>query len=296
MSMTGFATARGEAAGRAWLLEARSVNARGLDVRLRLNEGYPLDETALRARLRDRFARGGVTIALRADPAAAEAATPSMNRDLVGALMASTREIEAWADQIDLSLARTSAGDLLRVRGVVDSSPAALSEEDEAALGAALTASVTELLDDLEAARADEGRRLSEILGGLVDEIESLTAAAAQAYDEQQDGAKARLEAKLAEFGDVEVPADRLAQEIALAAVRSDIREELDRLTAHVTAMRGLLGEAGPIGRKIDFLAQEMTREANTICSKAGSLALTNVGIDLKTAIDRIKEQAANVE
>lgn len=294
-SMTGFAAIAGEAEGRRWRWEAKSVNGRGLDLRFRLNDGFDLDEAALRARAGKRLSRGSVTVSLREESGAAGEA-PRLNEAALAAVIEAARTAEVAAAAAGLALAPPTAAALLAHRGVMEMS--ATDAVDAEAVGAVLLADFDALIEALAASRAEEGARLHATVAGLIDRIEALSTAAAAAFAAQQEGAPARLAEKVAALLDAgaETPPERLAQELALLAVKADIREELDRLTGHVAAARDLIAASGPVGRKLDFLTQEFNREANTLCSKSGSPELTQIGLDLKVVIDQLREQAQNVE
>ncbi len=298
-SMTGFADLSGTAEGIAWVWEARSVNGRGFDLRLRLPEGLESLEAAVRAAAAKAFTRGTVTIGLRLGRGAG-AAVPRTNP---AALAASVRAAKAAADAAaaeGLVLAPPTATDLLAVRGVLelDATPPAEAPE----IAAQLAAEAPTLVGALADARRREGEALAVILGGQVDRIEALAAASRLTAEARSGRTGALLRERLAAVLDsiaateVRIDEARLAQEMALLAVKADVTEELDRLQAHVTAARGLLSGDGAVGRKLDFLMQEFNREANTLCSKAGSADLTALGLELKVVIDQMREQVQNVE
>ncbi|GGG24209.1 hypothetical protein GCM10010964_10430 [Caldovatus sediminis] len=301
-SMTGFARAEGTLPdGTSFLWEARSVNGRGLDLRLRLPNGLDPLEPALRELAAGRLRRGNVsaTLTLRREERAAARLLPDP---------AALEQALALA----LDLARRIPGapppraeSLLALPGVLRAETAA--EEDEAAREArhaALLDGFARTLDGLVASRRTEGAKLATILGALLDEIAALREAAAAIAASQPEAQQARLRAQLAallEGADGaalarRVPEDRLAAEVALLATRSDVREELDRLGAHIDQARALLRAGEAVGRKLDFLVQEFAREANTLCAKSATTALTRTGLDLKAAIERLREQVANVE
>lgn len=292
-SMTGFAAEAFEAGGRRWRFEARSVNGRGLELRLRLADGTEGLEPGFRAAAAKRLSRGSVSVALRPDEAG-ETGAPALNLAALDAAIAAAKIVEARAAAAGLDLQPASLGEILGLRCVLEAGASAPDEEAAPAFRAAFD----RLLSALDAARAEEGARLSSTLSGQIDRIAALTDAAEAAFAEQEAGAPARLAervARLQEAGAEPAP-ERLAQELALLAVKADVREELDRLRGHVEAARALLAAQGPVGRKLDFLTQEFNREANTLCSKAGSAALTAIGLDLKVVIDQLREQAQNVE
>jgi uncharacterized protein (TIGR00255 family) len=297
LSMTGFAARKGQGAGHSWAWDVRSVNGKGLDLRLRLPDWVDGLELALRSELAKALGRGNVSLSLKITRDSGEEAEAGLRLNptaLQAALMA-LRAVEDHAMNIGVTLGQASAADVLSVRGVVDQSAV---EVDTAALRSAILADFPALLADFNAMRAAEGAALAGILTAQITRIADLVAQAKQAAIARQDEAAQSLRdavARILAQSDVVDPA-RLAQELALLAVKTDITEEIDRLTAHVQAARDLLAEAGQIGRKFDFLVQEFLREANTLCSKAQSIALTRIGLDLKTVIDQMREQVQNVE
>lgn len=295
-SMTGFARESGTLPdGTAFIWELRSVNGRGLDLRLRLPPGLDALEPALREAAGRQLKRGNVS------------ATLTLRREERPRLVPDPAALEqALALALDLAARIPGAPPprpeaLLALPGVLR--PAEAAEPDEAAeeaRRAALAAGFERALEGLVAARRAEGERLAAILGALLDEIASLREAAALAAAGQPEAQRARfmeqLAALLGDNGVARVPEERLAQEIAILASRSDVREELDRLSAHLEAARALLCSGEAAGRRLEFLTQEFVREANTLCSKSASVPLTRIGLDLKAAIERLREQAANVE
>lgn len=296
ISMTGFAARRGAAEGYAWLWDLRGVNGKGLDLRLRVPDWIEGLEAALRAELQKAVPRGNVSLTLKVtqDEAAGDAAFRLNEAALSGALAALGR-VEAAAMDAGVTLAQATAADVLVLRGVID---AMGQEVDTGALRAALLADFAGLLSDFNAMRAAEGTALAGVLTAQLDRIADLTTdAKAEATARAQTQAET-LRENLARVlaGTDAVDPSRLAQELALLAVKTDVTEELDRLTAHVEAARALVADTAPVGRKLDFLMQEFMREANTLCSKAQSLGLTRIGLDLKTVIDQMREQVQNVE
>lgn len=291
-SMTAFATRSGAHGAMAWLWEMRGVNGRGLDLRLRLPE-VPGLEAALRAAAGRHLARGNVTVGLRLTATAG--AGPSFCPAALDVALDALAETERRADARGLALAPASAAQILALRGILEPMETAAPEAD---LAAVLTADFEALLAAFTAMRQTEGAALARILGGHLDRIAELTDAAtgmlatrAEAIAESHRAALARVTGQPAG-----VEPDRVAQELALIAVRLDVTEELDRLRAHVAAARALIAEGSPAGRKLDFLAQEFMREANTLCSKAQNAGLTAIGLDLKAVIDQMREQVQNVE
>lgn len=293
-SMTGFARATGTLPdGTPFAWELRSVNGRGLDVRLRLLGGLDALEAPLREAAAARFARGNVSASLMVKR---EDRAPKLVLDQAALerAMAMVREL---AERMPGAAAPRPEA-VLALPGVLRTEVEVPDEAAEAARRAVISQGFAEALDGLFAARAAEGARLGVILATLLDEIEALCGQAVQQAAGQPAAHRARLAGVLAELleGERRVPEDRLAAEVALLATRSDVREELDRLGAHVAAARVLLADAAPIGRKLEFLTQEFGREANTLGAKSGSLALTRISLELKAAIERLREQAANVE
>lgn len=293
-SMTGFSRVAGALPdGSAFAWELRSVNGRGLDVRLRLPPGLDALENPLKEAAAARLARGNVSASLsvkREDRAASLVLDP-LTLDRAIALVAEV------ADRLP-GAAPPRAEAVLALPGVLRTEVVPPDEAAEAARRDAVAKGFRDALDALARARAEEGARLGTVLATLLDEIAALHAAAAEEAARQPEAHRARLTATLAELmnGDRRVPEDRLAAEIALLAARSDVREELDRLGAHLDAARTMLAEDAPVGRKLEFLTQEFGRESNTLGAKSGTLALTRLSLDLKAAVERLREQAANVE
>lgn len=297
LSMTGFAARKGQGAGHSWAWDLRSVNGKGLDLRLRLPEWVDGLELALRAELSKAFGRGNVSLTLKITQDGGEdgTATLQINPAALESTLLALRAVEDHAMRIGVTLRQASAADVLAVRGVVEHGAA---EVDLAALRTAILADLPDLLAAFNAMRAAEGAALAAILVAQINRIDELVAQAKAAAQARQGEAATALRDSVARIltqTDTIDPA-RLAQELALLAVKTDITEEIDRLTAHLQAARTLLAEQGPIGRKFDFLVQEFLREANTLCSKAQSIMLTRIGLDLKTAIDQMREQVQNVE
>jgi uncharacterized protein (TIGR00255 family) len=293
-SMTGFASGQGTAMGLTWSWDIRSVNARGLDVRLRVPDWIEGLEQALRAEIAKRVARGSVTVSLRLQSDTSETAQELNEAQLDRVLNALSR-IEEEAMSRGLSLTASSAADLLSVRGLMDSPQ---QDTDPAEIRAHLLTDFAPVLNSFVASRASEGITLEAVLRDQVAQIEALVAQAdALALTRKAEQAD-RMRAAMARVLDTTDAIDeaRIAQELALIAVKADITEELDRLRAHVGAAYDLLSAKGAMGRKLDFLTQEFNREANTLCSKAQSTPLTAVGLELKTVIDQMREQVQNVE
>ncbi|WP_434611978.1 YicC/YloC family endoribonuclease [Tabrizicola sp. M-4] len=295
VSMTGFAARKGQGAGFGWAWDLRSVNGKGLDLRLRVPDWIDGLEAALRAELGRALGRGNVSLSLRVAREGGEEAPLRVNAPVLAAVLRALGEVEAAAMGAGVTLAQATAADVLAVRGVLDTGAA---DEDTGPLRAAILADLPALLAEFNAMRAAEGAALQGVIAGQLDRIEALTGEARLEAEARREASAAALKEALAK---VMANADgvdeaRLAQELAMIAVKNDVTEELDRLTAHVAAARALLSEVGPVGRKFDFLMQEFMREANTLCSKAQAMALTRIGLDLKTVIDQMREQVQNVE
>ncbi len=293
-SMTGFAARTGEGAGHAWAWEARSVNGKGLDLRLRLPEGIEGLDQQVRAEVGKRFQRGNITVGLKLERAGG-ASGPGIDPGGLGRALANLATVQAEAARIGVELRPSSAAEILGLRGVTETS---VGEADAEALKAALAADLGPLLDAMGAMRAAEGKALGDILAAQVNRIETLGMQAATAAEARAPAQAEALKAALARVMEGAEGADpaRVAQEIAMIAVKTDVTEELDRLKAHVAAARELLKDNDPVGRRFDFLAQEFNREANTLASKSNYAALTQVALELKAAIDQMREQVQNVE
>lgn len=293
-SMTGFASGKGEMAPFSWTWEIRSVNAKGLDMRLRVPDWIEGLETTLRARLSKALGRGNVTLSLKVQREETGGAL-QLNAATLDSMMGAVAQVNAAAEARGLVLAPVTAVDLMGLRGVMEQGS---SEDENKALGAAVLEGFAPVLAQFLEMRGNEGAALHEVLTRTVDETESLTDQAEAAIAGRKEDMEEALRNALARvMQNVEaMDADRLAQEMALIAVKTDVTEELDRLRAHITAARGLLQERKPVGRKLDFLMQEFNREANTLCSKSQNTALTRIGLDLKTVIDQMREQVQNVE
>ncbi|MCW1917641.1 YicC family protein [Rhodobacter sp. KR11] len=296
ISMTGFATAKGQGAGHAWAWEMRCVNGKGLDLRLRVPDWIDGLELALRADLTRVLGRGNVSLTLKVTREGAEGADGlRLNAVALAAALEALRAVEDAAMAKGVTLGQATAADVLSLRGVLDTSGA---EVDTAALRAAILADLPGLLADFQTMRGTEGAALNAILAGALDRIEALVSEAAVAMAARAGQAGARLREAVARLLQASDGLDetRIAQELALLTVKNDITEEIDRLGAHVAAARALLADPGQVGRKFDFLVQEFLREANTLCSKAQSIEMTRIGLDLKTIIDQMREQSQNVE
>jgi uncharacterized protein (TIGR00255 family) len=293
-SMTGFASARGERGPHSWAWELRSVNSKGLDLRIRVPDWLEGLEAALRADLPKSVARGSVTVSLRVSRAE-ETGGLQLNSAALDTALAALSEIEDRAMQRGVTLAPSKASDLLALRGMLEVST---GDDDPAPLVAQMKSEFSALVAAFLQMRSTEGQALHSILNGQLDTVETLTAQAAGLAEARTAQVAETLKTNLARVLDNTdgADADRVAQELALIAVKSDVTEEIDRLKAHVAAARDLLAQNGAVGRKLDFLMQEFNREANTLCSKAQNTELTAVGLELKAVIDQMREQVQNVE
>lgn len=288
--MTGFGRASGQASGLDWVWELRAVNSRGIDVRLRLPSGLEGLEREAKAMISAALERGSIAAALTFSTTQNNV---TINESVLDAYAALSLRL---AEHYRLPL--PSAAELLVLRGVMDAPVAEDTEPERQARQTALLASLTLALDGLRQSRMREGEALASVLSGIVDRIADHAGEADRLAGQQPVLIRARLARRLEELtrGQAGVDPDRLAQEVALLAVKADVREELDRLTAHVAQARELLAANGPVGRKLDFLAQEFGREVNTLCSKSVSIELTRIGLDLKALVDQFREQVQNVE
>ncbi len=291
-SMTGFARREGTSGRWRWTWELRSVNGKGLDLRLRLPPGLERLETDVRRIAGENFIRGNLqaTLALTTGESQMEAV---LNQDAFAAVLAMRDRLEGLIDPAPLRL-----DTLLSIRGLVDFREPQDSEETVAARDADILSGLAAALSDLRAMREQEGAALARVLLGHVATIEALTGTIEADPSRSPQEIAARLSAQVALLmeGAGALDRDRLHAEAALLATKADLREEIDRLKAHVAAARDLVAKGGPVGRKLDFLAQEFNRESNTICSKSNASAVTAAGIELKVVIDQFREQVQNLE
>jgi uncharacterized protein (TIGR00255 family) len=290
--MTGFARVDGSAMARHWTWELRSVNGRGLDLRLRLPTGFDHLERPVRDRTAAVVGRGNLqaSLVLQRD---SEGAELHINEVMLDRLIETMKRIGG-----DFEFAPPRLDGLLAVRGVVEVVETELDEDQRNRLSAELLASFDAALAALVAARREEGEAVARAALARVDDIERLTRAAEDCPARSVDAIRARLAEQVAMLLEASPALDpvRLHQEAALLATKVDIREEIDRLHAHVAAARALFAAGGPIGRRLDFLAQEFNREVNTLCSKSNDRSLTAIGLDLKATVDQLREQIQNLE
>ena len=291
-SMTGFASRAGNIDSFSWVWELKSVNGKALDVRLRVPQGYDHLEIQCRNAIMQSFKRGNIQASLSTSNGKAHEKL-TINTEVMDQYLALAQDLHR---RIGGELPR--ADNLLAMRGVVEVVPVALTEDEQLSRDLAILTSLTQAVAALDAARLEEGARLKETLSGQVNRIFELTQSAKDNPARSAEAIKARLKEQVARLleSNNNFDPDRLHQEAVMIATRADIQEEIDRLVAHVTAARELLISKEPVGRKLDFLAQEFNREANTLCSKAGDKTMSAIGLELKTVIDQLREQVQNIE
>lgn len=290
IGMTGFGRAEGAASDWSWAVEARSVNGRNLEVRFRGPAGFDGLDRLAREAAQSRFSRGQINIGVQA-----RRAEGAMDVRINAAVL--ERYLALGAPLLASGRAGPPSLDgLLALRGVIEAAEPADDPDAQAALEAAIALSIGAALDALAGARRTEGLALAVILSGLIDKIEALVGQATALADGQPRVIKERFERRMIELAGAAADADKIVSEAASLAVKADVREELDRLGAHVAAARDHLTADGPQGRRLDFLTQEFMREANTLCSKSALGALTAVGLELKATIEQFREQVQNVE
>ena len=291
-SMTGFARGHGVSGSYAWAWEIKSVNGKGLDVRLRLPPGWDAIEAPVRARAAERLARGSIQAILTVERGGV---TPvvRINGAVLDAILATLRQL---APRIDA--APPSLDGLLSLKGVMEVADLEENEDERRGAEAAAIAGFAEAVAALSEMRQREGAALTRILKSRLEEIAALAHRAEEAPGRRVEAIRARLAEQVATLlaqSDRFDP-DRLHQEAILLATKADVREELDRLAAHVAQALQLIDGGGAVGRRLDFLAQELNREANTLCAKANDVELTNIGLELKAAVEQFREQVQNVE
>ncbi|HWG81205.1 MAG TPA: YicC/YloC family endoribonuclease [Stellaceae bacterium] len=291
-SMTGFARADGHEDGASWVWELKSVNSKSLDLRFRLPPGLDGLELPLRTSLAQKLKRGALSVTLTVTRGASPGGV-RINREALEQVVAASQALVAEG-----RAALPRADGLLALRGVLESGEESEEEAERERRQAALLTTWEKALDGLVAMRRSEGARLIPVLEARLAEIAHLVAAAEDSAAVQPEALKLRLRDLVAALLDASpaLPPERLAQEAALLVAKADIREEIDRLAAHVVAAQELLAEGGAIGRRFDFLCQEFNREANTLCSKSSDVALTRIGLDLKAVIEQLREQVQNLE
>lgn len=275
-----------------WVWEIKSLNGRNLDIRSRFPTGYEVLDAVARSTVPKHCTRGNLQITLSMD----RSATPvqlKVNHELLQQLLSLLSEIES-----EVKTAPPRLDGLLAFRGVVETIEEKETAEELDVRIAAMEEDLVLALEALTIMRRSEGKRLEKTINSHLKQIEGLVADAAGAEAARPESLRARLQAQVDELLDMSpaLPEDRLAQEAAILVAKSDVREELDRLRAHIAAARDLIGEGGAVGRRLDFLCQEFNREANTLCSKSWDVALTRIGLELKSVIDQLREQVQNIE
>jgi uncharacterized protein (TIGR00255 family) len=291
-SMTGFARTHGDMGPWRFSWELKTVNSKGLDLRLRVPPGFDGVEIKARSAIGAKLARGACSAGLSAKRADS-AGLVRIDRAALDRLLAALDDVP-----LNANLRPASLDGLLAVRGIVEVVEPEEDEGERAALEKQILMSLNQALTELVASRQAEGLALAVVLGQRLDRIDSLTARANDLPARQPDAMRARLRQQIALLLENVSAFDpqRLHQEAVLLAVKADIREELDRLSAHVASARALLSSAGPVGRRLDFLAQEFSRETNTLCAKSNDPALTAIGLDLKIEVEQWREQVQNIE
>jgi uncharacterized protein (TIGR00255 family) len=291
-SMTGFARGQGVTGPYAWAWEIKSVNAKGLDVRLRLPPGWDAVEAPARARANAKLARGTVYVNLTVERKGV-APSVKINEPVLAAVLAA---LKGLAGKIDA--APPSLDGILSLKGVIEVSDDGEREDERRAAEAAITAAFDKVLADLLAMRLEEGAALGRLLSARLNEIAGFAARAEAAPGRKPEAIKARLAEQVAALvgASNRLDPDRLHQEAVMLATKTDIREELDRIASHLAQAQRLIADGGPIGRKLDFLAQELNRESNTLTAKANDVELSNIGLELKGVVEQFREQVQNLE
>jgi len=291
-SMTGFARGQGVAGAYAWTWEIKSVNAKGLDLRLRVPPGWDAIEAQARARAAEKLSRGTVYANLTVDRKGV-VSTVKVNEPILAAVLATLKNLDGKIDA-----AKPSLDGILSLKGVIDVSETDESEQERKSAETAIVAGFERALADLVAMRRQEGATLGALLNARLADIGTLAARAEAAPGRKPEAIKARLAEQVAALigASDRFDSDRLYQEAILLATKADIREELDRLASHVTQAKKLLADGGPAGRRLDFLAQELNRESNTLTAKANDAELTNIGLELKSVVEQFREQVQNLE
>jgi uncharacterized protein (TIGR00255 family) len=291
-SMTGFARRHGVVGAYAWAWELKSVNAKGLDLRLRLPTGWDAIEAPVRARGTAKLARGTVYANLTAERKGVTS-TVKINEPVLAAVVATVNDLAKR-----VQAAPPTLDGILSLKGVIEVTEESEREEDRRAAEEAIAAGFDTALGELLAMRQEEGAVLGRVLAARLDEIAKLSARAEAAPGRKPEAIKARLAEQVTTLlaASQRFDSDRLHQEAILLAAKADIREELDRLAAHVAQARRLLADGGAVGRRLDFLAQELNRESNTLTAKANDVELTNIGLELKSVVEQFREQVQNIE
>jgi uncharacterized protein (TIGR00255 family) len=291
-SMTGFARAQGVSGPYAWAWELKSVNAKGFDLRLRAPQGWDAIDGPVRAKAAEALARGTVYGNLSVERQGMMPAV-TINENVLNAVLGAADKLKGR-----IAAAPPSVDGILALKGVLEVGEQEIGEEQRAAAEEAVTAGFASALANLVKARREEGAALAKALNARLDEIAALTSRAETTPGRQPEAIKARLAEQVAALLDASnrFDPDRLHLEAVLLASKADIREELDRLRVHVEQAKRLIGGGGPVGRRLDFLSQELNRESNTLCSKANDVELTNIGLELKSVVEQFREQVQNLE
>jgi uncharacterized protein (TIGR00255 family) len=291
-SMTGFARGHGVCGPYAWSWEIKSVNAKGLDLRLRLPPGWDAVEVPARKNATEKLSRGTVYANLTVERKGV-LPTVKVNEPVMAAVLATLKSLSGKVDA-----AKPTLDGILALKGVIEITEEDEREEDRAAAEAAIVAGFDRLLADLIVMRREEGATLGRLLSARLDEIAALAARAEAAPGRKAEAIKARLAEQVATLlsASTRFDSDRLHQEAILMAAKADIREELDRLASHVEQARKMIADGGPVGRRLDFLAQELNRESNTLTAKSNDVELTNIGLGLKSTVEQFREQVQNLE
>jgi uncharacterized protein (TIGR00255 family) len=291
-SMTGFARGHGVSGAYSWAWELKSVNAKGLDLRLRLPVGWDAVEGPVRSGAAQLLARGTVYGTLTVERQGV-APVVRVNEPVLAAVLATIKNL---SDRVDAAAPRLDG--ILSLKGVIEVIDEDEREEDRRAAEAAVIAGFHATVAELAAMRRHEGEALGQVLAQRVTEIATLAARADSAPGRRPEAIRARVAEQVAMLLDTSsrFDPDRLHQEAILIATKADIREELDRLASHAAQVERLLADGGAIGRRLDFLAQELNREANTLCSKSNDVELTNIGLELKSVVEQFREQVQNLE
>ena len=291
-SMTGFARGHGVNGPYAWAWEIKSVNGKGLDMRLRLPAGWDAIELPVRARTAETLTRGSVQANLTVERSGA-APTVRINDAVLDAILTTVRKLGGKIEASPLSL-----DGLLALKGVIEVADPEEREDERRSAESAVIAGFGQVIESLAEMRLREGSALETILSVRLGELAALTERAERSPGRRPEAIRARLAEQVAALlaQSERFDADRLHQEAIMIATKADVREELDRLAAHLAQARHLIEQGGPVGRRLDFLAQELNREANTLCAKANDVELTNIGLELKATVEQFREQVQNVE
>lgn len=287
-SMTGYSSIEGERDGVSYVFEARSVNGRSLDIRIRLPHGLERFEPALRKTVTGLFRRGNVTVSLTLR-GAESTARYKVNHEQIGTYLTAIQDLA-----VSGSVAAPRADGLLALKGVIEG----MSDDDTDIVAPVVEGEAAQLFDGLLKDRTAEGERIAPLIGEFLTRMDTLRQEIESHPERSAERVRTRLDRQVGDLvaGNHGLSVERLHQEAVILATRADVREELDRLTAHIEAAHALLGQGGPVGRKLDFLAQELTRETNTICAKSPHHAVTALGLELKATVEQMREQVQNLE